>query len=468
MTTARSLREAALEEVRRSPDALVAGRILCEEILSAPDRVVEGRRLAERLRARLSAKDVLGSTGQTSRGALPDLVDPAPRSLEDLAIVNCFFSVGCVDSLIRTPREGTRRLARALVRRCDRLLADTPYSPFEYLPLVAPVEYGVPLWDELVTSIVEGVNQGRDVTPTLLLRAETLRALPSEVRLSYVRRVLAECHEPDAALRFGALFAAIEDAPPLGADRPRALIAPPRPQPTLPARKAPGAQRALSGEKLGGSKHAPLLTGAAPPTPAPFAAEPVALHGGHPSGPRLLSTRALYLLTGLALLRDLAAMLGRVLGLRRATSLTLAGEALIVEETLLLFGRRVRRRARAYAHPAVTSIEREIPHPHLYLLLALAVGTLVLALLLPSLAADGPTVWREVLLVVCGALLAGIALDLLRFAPAFLRSGQCAISVDVRGGGRIRLAGVPEAELERFVAAARARGAPQPASKLIS
>ena len=89
---------------------------------------------------------------------------------------------------------------------------------------------------------------------------------------------------------------------------------------------------------------------------------------------------------------------------------------------------------------------------------------LALALLLPMVSTSATEGWRHILLAGCGAILAGIAFDLVRFVRSYLRRGHCAITVGLRGGDVYRIAGVPEPALAQFVERARASGA-QPTRK---
>ena len=310
------------------------------------------------------------------------------------------------------------------------------------------------------------------------------------MRLAYTRRILSECHEAEAALRYGTLLMSLAEAEPdptatvataAAPAQPRAL--PPAPKRAeLPSGKSARSKSQSSSSAAPASSRAQApLTRVPPLTSLPPAAEsqsdsqsfsakslvrralwpdapgdgPVALRGEIVAGPADLVWRALFLVSGLALLRDLGAMLGRLFGLRRSTQLTLYGGELVVESTTTFFGRELRKHSRTYATPAVAAIEREVPYGRLYLLLGLAGLTLVMALLLPAVANTSSESYRHLLLAGCGAILAGIAFDLVRFVRSYLRRGHCAITVGVRGGDTYRIAGVPEPVLAQFLERAR-------------
>lgn len=443
--SARSVSEFALDEVRGSRDPLRAAQFVLHALfdLSAERRLQPS---AERLAARWSALKLQPDGGRTSRGPLSELLASGPRSREDVAIVNCFFALGVAHQLESLPRENRRGFAREVAARSEFLLLHTPYSPFEFLPAVAPMELWVQIWDAVVDGLIDEVNRsGQLPGPSALVRAETLRHLPPEVRRAYTRRILSDCHDPEASLRYAALLSTLDDG------RQDA----PEPPPALPASGA--AVPALLPPPPRGMVKVPAAW------PAPRAAEPLAaVRGEQASGPAGLALRALLLLSGLLLLRDLGALLLRVLGVRRTTTLLLAEGELVAEERVLLFGRPLWHRRRAYAAPAVACIERDVPYRRLYLLLGLSLLTLLVALALPVVSPDGDAL-RYGLLAGCGAVLAGIALDLTRFLASYLQRGHCTVTVAVHGGDTYRLAGVPAPAVARFAEAARmlrARGRP--------
>jgi hypothetical protein len=438
------LREFALSEVRNAPNALRAGAFVFDALL---DLAAERQTLPtpERILARWSSRNLEPNDGQTAAGSLAGLLSRGPRTQEELAIINCFFAVGAAHRMSRLPAEKRRSFAHDLVRHAGFLLSDTAYSPFEFLPAVAPLELGAPLWDALVASLIDETNRlGESPGAAALMRALALRHLPAEVRKAYTRRILSECHEPDAALRYLALLTSLDE---------------PREQPAIDRARFPSA---LPPTPTDG---APREARALPP-PVPRQPEPVAtVRGELEWGPAGMALRGLLLLSGLALLRDLAWLLVRALGVRRTTTLNLAQGELVAEERVQAYGRTLWQRRRAYAAPVVTRVARDVPYGRLYLLLGLSLFTLSVAFAVPFLLPDGDDPWRQGLLVVCGAVLAGTALDLTRFLFSHLQRGHCTVTVDLDGGDTYRLAGVPKPAVARFAEAARVlkvRGAPSP------
>lgn len=430
-----TLTEFALSEVRKAQNALGAAELVFDVLLeSAAQGQVNPA--PERIAVRAAALRLAPTDGRTARGEIAELLAAGPRSHEDLAIVNCFFALGAIARLQSLPRENRRGFARDLVLRSDALLARTAYTPYEYLPLVAPQALGVAIWDALVVSLIDEVNlRGGEPGAAALIRAESLRYLPPEVRRAYLRRILSDIHEPDAALRYAGLLVALDEAPP------------PPPAPAGPELLPPAAP-------------APALPPPRPLAVTPWAARPQAhepmatVEGSLAAGPAGLVLRALMLLSGVLLLGHLGALLARALGVRRATTLVLSEGELVVEQRLSLWGRTLWQRQRAYATPAVARVARDVPYGRLYLLLGLSVLTLLAALALPILPSDGE-ILRYALLAACGAVLAGIALDLTDFLASYLQRGHCNVTVAVRGGDTYRLTGVPAPAVARFAEAAR-------------
>lgn len=190
----------------------------------------------------------------------------------------------------------------------------------------------------------------------------------------------------------------------------------------------------------------------------------MALSGEILAAPSRLFTRALLLLSGVSLLRDLGLFIGQLFGLRRRSELTVTGHELVAEETTRLWGRVLGRRRRSYAMPAVATLSREVPYARLFLLFGLAGLTLFAALLLPLVVSPHSEAARIVPLYAACAVLVGIAFDLLRFVRAYLWRGHCAITLGVQGGDVYHLGGVSEATLGQFVERIRAAARREPAS----
>jgi hypothetical protein len=425
--------EFALDEVRRAPNALRAAQFVADVLLEMGAEK-QTRPVPERVVLRFGAAGLGPRDGTTARGALPELLLAGPSSQEDLAVVNCFFAVGVVYRLESLPRENRRGFARDVARRVEFLLCCTPFTPFEFLPVVAPTELGVELWDALVGGLIEEANRsGTPPSDSAMVRAESLRHLPREVRRAYTRRILTDCFEPEAALRYGSLLTALDE--PGEAAAPALLEAPRRP----PALPPPRAQDTPPARLVPSQKVEPLA----------------AVRGELAPGPADLLVRALLLVSGVLLLRDLGALILRLVGVRRTTSLVLAEGELVAEERVRILGRTIWQRRRAYAAPAVARIARDVPYGRLYLLLVLSILTLLGALVLSVVSPDSSDAVRYGLFAACGAVLAGIAIDLMRFLASYLQRGHCTVTIDVHGGDRYRLAGVPTPAVLRFAEVAR-------------
>jgi hypothetical protein len=441
------LREFALSEVRQAPNALGAGAFVFDALL---DLAAERRTAPTpgQVLARWSARRLDPRDGETSVGSLAEILSCGPRSQEELAILNCFFAVGTAHRMSRLPTEKRKRFAHDLVRQADFLLSETAYSPFEYLPRVAPPELGAPLWEALVSSLIEETNRlGEAPGAAALLRALALRHLPAEVRRAYTRRILSECREPEAALRYLALFTSLEES----RDEPEAHRAR---QPATPPPLPESGERREAGGPL---DPRPASPAEAPLPPVLCKPEAVAcVRGEVDPGPAGLVLRGLLLVSGLSLLGDLLWFLARALGLRRTTTLHLARGELLAEERVQARGRTFWQRRRSYAALAVARVVQEVPYGRLYLLLGLSLLTLCVAFAVPFFFQEDVGGWRPGLLAACAAVLAGIALDLTRFLFTHLQRGHCAVTVGLDGGETFRLVGVPKPAVARFAEAARA------------
>lgn len=468
----RSLREYAVAEVRGAKNPLRAAQFVFEALLQT---AAEGRveALGARADERRAALQLEPGDGVTASGDPVEILRAGPRSLEELAVINCFFAVGVIDRLAKLPKENRRSYALEVVRRADFLLERTSYSPFEFLVDVAPSELTTQLWDALVQSLIDEVNRGGEVTDQLLIRAEALRPLPAETRLAYTSRILGECHEPEAALRYGALLSSLDSAAPPPVTTAAALSA----APALPSLPAPQTPRALPAPPAPAALAPPRKVAALPPgpqapralaPPAPSASSllpaPVALRGERLGDPSRLVARALLLLSGLSLLRDLGLGLARLSGFRRRTDVMLAGGELVIDETTSWLGRVLAHHRGRYAMPAITTLTREVPYQRLYLLLGLAGFTLALALAVPLFWTSTSAVGRTAPLYAACAVLLGIAVDLVGFMHAYLWRGSCALAVGLHGGDIYRLGAVSEASLAEFVKQLRARAVPEPAT----
>lgn len=175
--------------------------------------------------------------------------------------------------------------------------------------------------------------------------------------------------------------------------------------------------------------------------------------------PRGRAVEILRWVSGWAIAAWILRALGFLLGWRRRASLRLAVDGVEVSTEVSLLGRTVRQRSETWRLDSLDAVGREVRYPSIHLLVgavALSVGVLFGGLVLFDGVRSGELV---LLMLACGLLFGGAALDLALDVLVPARGGRVGLSFRPRTKPGLRLRDVPVEQADAFLRALRSASA---------
>ena len=397
--------ERALEALRRTK-ARAPLAALAFDVLS---RQAEGRTFfsgAKFVKARAEEHGVTREQAQTESGDLFAILERGAKEPLERALVAAFAVAGLASAL--EDAEDAEKKTWRFVRHADWLEVSTDYAIHPFIDTVLDSGAAAQVWKEIAQAVVDDAA-GRD-------------GERPEVRAKNAARLTSLAASSSTAAR-DALREVIRSA---ALDEPTRLLAS-----TL---AGDGAEE--------GARVSPRLEG---------------LLG---RAPRSGAIELLRWVSGWALLSWLLRGIAFVLGVRRRAELRLSGGALEVKTRVTLLGRVVREGEETWRIDALEGAGRRVRYPTLHLLvgaIGLSFGVLFGGLVLFDGVRSGELV---LVMIACGLLLGGAALDLALDVLWPGSKGRVVVDVSTRTRRPLRLTRVPLEQADAFLRAleAGARG----------